>query len=272
MGNFFSNVVKGIGKRFRNPIKAKLKKAGLSWFKIKYLKHLPYHQPGIYNLNGLKVHFTNGPEILHSLEEIFVSDVYNIEFDNDQPYILDCGANMGLATIYLKRRYPKASIVAFEPDKNNFELLKINTGQANWSNIELRQEAIWKEDTLLRFKSEGTLGSKISNQQNDGPSYTEVKACRLRNLLDRKVDFLKLDIEGAEYEVLKDCADRLHMVQYLFIEFHGSFKNMHELNTIFDIVVRAGFSYYIKEATSVYQTPFNRSEKGAMYDLQLNIF
>ncbi len=272
MGKFFTNIIRGIVMRFQKKINPYYKKAGLSWFKIKYLKHLPYNHRGVYNLNGTKIHFTNGPELLHSLEEIFVSDIYNIQFDKPNPYIIDCGANIGLATIYLKKRYPDAKIIAFEPDINNFDLLKKNTSQQNWKDIELRMEAIWKEDTTLNFIVEGTMGSKIASNPNSDVEYVQVKACRLRNFLNRNVDFVKLDIEGAEYEVLKDCADLLNQVDYLFIEFHGHFSKMFELNSIFEIVSKAGFSYYIKEATSVFETPFNRKETSIQYDLQLNIF
>ncbi len=271
MANFFSNITSGISKRLSAQINSPYKKAGLNWFKIKYLKHLPYHKPGTFNLKGTKVHFINGPEVLHSLVEIFVEDIYNIEFKTPKPYILDCGANMGLATIYLKKRYPEAVILAFEPDENNFSLLQKNINQHQWKNIELRKEAVWKDDCTLKFKCDGTLGSKISDNNESGTEI-EVKAIRLKHLLNQPVDFLKMDIEGAEYEVIKDCAENLHNIKNLFIEFHGHFNKMHELNTIFDIVTKAGFSYYIKEAAPVYHTPFNRNPTPMSYDLQLNIF
>ena len=271
MSNFFSNVMQGVSKRLQKKFHNHYQKAGLNWFKIKYLKHLPYNQPGTYDLNGLTIHFKNGPELFHSLVEIFVEDIYNIPFKTDSPYILDCGANIGLAAVYLKSRYPKATIVSFEPDDNNFNLLAANVNQPGWQGIEIRKEAIWKADCTLKFKSEGTLGSKINTESNDAADI-EIKAVRLKSLLHQKIDFLKMDIEGAEYEVLKDCADELTRIENMFIEFHGHFDKMFELNTILDIIKNAGFSYYIKEATPVYATPFNRGNQKMMYDLQYNIF
>ena len=271
MANFFSNLLSGISNRLSYQINSPYKKASLNWLKIKYLKHLPNYKPGTFNLNGTKIHFINGQDVLHCLIDIFVNEIYNIEFDTSNPYILDCGANMGLATIYLKKRYPKATIIAFEPDENNFTLLQKNINQQNWKNIELRKEAVWKEDCTLKFQCDGTLGSKIS-KSNESKNETLVKAIRLNNLLNKSVDFLKIDIEGAEYEVIKDCANNLQNVKHLFIEFHGHFNKMHELNTIFDIIKNAGFSYYIKEAASVYHTPFNRNPRPMIFDLQLNIF
>ena len=269
MGKFFANVAAGVLKRVSS--KAKDNAAGLSWWKIKYLKHLPYNRPGVYDLKGLKIHYKNGPEILHSLKEIFVDEIYNIDFTTKDPFIIDCGSNIGLAIIYLKSRYPAAKIIAFEPDKSNFELLQKNVLHNSWSNIDLHNKAIWKEDGILSFKTEGTLGSKIEEGSTD-ENIQKVTAVRLKNLLTRKVDFLKIDIEGAEYEVLKDCADSLFNVTHLFIEFHGYFDKMFQLTEIFEIVKKNGFAFYIKEADAVYKTPFSRSEKKVNYDLQLNIF
>ena len=273
MGNFVANVVSGITGRIKKQFKNKHEKAGLNWWKIKYLKHVPYNKPGTYNLKGHTIHYNNGPEILHSLKEIFSEDIYNIPFKTKTPYILDCGANIGLSVIYLKRQHPGARIVAFEPDLQNFKTLTKNIESQNWQDIELRNEAIWKENGTLSFKNDGTLGSKLEASNNGNESgYTTVKTARLKDLLISKVDFVKLDIEGAEYEVLKDCEDYLSNIEYLFIEFHGYFNKMYELTEILDMVQRNGFSFYIKEATSVYETPFNRTSDKKMYDLQLNIF
>lgn len=269
MGKFFANVAAGIIKRVSNTTQNS--NAGLNWWKIKYLKHLPYNKPGVYDLQGIKIHYKNGPEILHSLKEIFVEEIYKLDIATTNPYIIDCGSNIGLAVIYLKKRYPNAEIIAFEPDKGNFELLEKNVLKNSWDKIKIYNKAIWKSEGILSFKTEGTLGSKIDQTATD-ENTVQVPSVRLKDLLIRKVDFLKIDIEGAEYEVLKDCADSLSEVENLFIEFHGHFERMFELTEIFEIVKMNGFSFYIKEADNVYATPFFRSGKQVNYDLQLNIF
>lgn len=266
--NFTGNIIKGIGHRLRRMTGNKYKNASLNWFSIKKLKHLPYNQPNDFKLKGHTIRFNNGPELLHSLKEIFVQEVYKTTFPVPDPYIIDCGSNIGLSVLYFHHNFPHAEIDAFEPDPDNYALLKRNI-PAN-SRIRLNNEAIWKEDTTLRFTNDGTLGSKIGETQ--GSRTIEVKARRLKNMLTRKVDFLKLDIEGAEYEVLNDCAGNLKNVSQLFIEFHGHFNKMHELTGILKLVEDNGFAFYIKEASSVYDTPFYRQKNAGPYDLQLNIF
>jgi FkbM family methyltransferase len=269
--HFLSNIFRGIRYRIGKSISDKNRKAGLNWFRIKKLKHLPYNSPHTYNLSGSKIEFNNGPELLHSLQEIFVDDIYKIHFNTSSPYIIDCGANIGLSVIYLKTQYPQARIIAFEPDPVNFKFLEKNIRSSKFTDVELRNEAIWKDNSTLEFVSDGTLGSKLVADA-DNSNIIKVKATRLKDLLDQKVDFLKMDIEGAEYEVLKDCGKSLKNIDHLFIEFHGFFTKMYELTDILQLVQSNGFSYYIKEASNVYPTPFERQGQQRPYDIQQNIF
>jgi hypothetical protein len=86
------------------------------------------------------------------------------------------------------------------------------------------------------------------------------------------VDFLKLDIEGAEYKVLKDITENLHYVTNMFVEYHGTFPQNNELVEIFEIISKAGFRFYIKEAANNYPYPFLPKPRKLDYDVQLNIF
>jgi FkbM family methyltransferase len=269
--SFLGNVVRGVQGRLKGLSAGNHKKAGLNWYKVKYLKHLPSGKEQVYHFADHKIYFKNGPELLHSLKEIFVDEIYNIQFHKPDPYIIDCGANIGLSVLYQLSRYPGARIIAFEPDRNNFVHLEQNIRPKGSSKVSLLNEAVWKEDTILHFLAEGNMGSKISQEITQN-STIEVKAARLKNLLVEKIDFLKLDIEGAEYEVIKDCTDNLHMADHLFVEFHGYFTRMNELNEILQIIEKNGFAFYIREADTVYPTPFSRGSKKPQYDLQLNIF
>ena len=65
-----------------------------------------------------------------------------------KPFIIDCGANIGLSVIYLKNLYPDAEIVAFEPDEQNFQLLQKNIASFGFKNVEARKEAVWTENTM----------------------------------------------------------------------------------------------------------------------------
>jgi hypothetical protein len=115
------------------------------------------------------------------------------------------------------------------------------------------------------------MSSKIN--VNSGLPTKTVRAIRLRDLLSEEVDFLKIDIEGAEYAVLKDIRESLLNVKNLFVEYHGNFNQSRELTDMLTWINEQGFSYYIKEAAPVYTTPFQREIRSVYeYDVQLNIF
>jgi len=268
-GSFGKNIATGITKKLNRLIDNPYSKVNINWFSNKYLKHLPANQLHSHKLFNHPTLFYDGHEYLHGIKEIFIEQVYKQNFPEDA-IVIDCGANIGLSVIYVKHHCPSAKIIAFEPDNKNFELLNKNIQSHNLTNVELRKEAVWVEDTMISFKEEGTMGSKI--EQSNDPGNLLVKAVRLKNLLQTKIDFLKLDIEGAEYQVLADIKDDLKNVNNLFVEYHGLFNQSGELIEIFNMLRDAGFNFYIKEATSVYDHPFLARRTKNIYDVQLNIF
>lgn len=255
-----------IGKIFHNPYRT----VNIGPVKKVYYKHLNPGKIRSHKLFGKDLYFISPTELMHGFQEIFIEEVYKQKLSS-RPFIIDCGANIGLSVIYLKQLFPDAEIIAFEPDEENFGLLQKNIESFNYQNVLALKEAVWTENTTLQFASEGSMSSRIGSGSSGNT--VQVKAIRLKDYLNRAVDFLKIDIEGAEFEVIKDVADELHFVNNLFLEYHGSFTQNSELNLILLLLTEKGFSYYMKEATSVYDNPFVRVKKGAVqYDVQLNIF
>jgi FkbM family methyltransferase len=267
--SFYKNLFNGINLRIKKSFNNPYKDVNINWFSLKYLKHIPDDKIHSHKLLQHETFFYGGSEYLHGLKEIFLEGVYNQKLP-ENAYILDCGAHIGLSVIYLKNKCPSANIVCFEPDAKNFDLLQRNISSHQLKNVEAKEEAVWVENTSLNFIQDGNMGSKIG-EANSSHSVT-VKATRLKDYLNKKVDFLKMDIEGAEYEVLKDIAESLENVSKIFIEYHGTFGQNNELLEILDLVSKAGFKFYIKEAASVYNQPFLPKTSSGEYDLQLNMF
>lgn len=269
--SFIGNLVNGVKKRIAGSQEHNLSKAGLNWWKVKFLKHAAPNVLRTHTYKNKTIYYQSPAELLHAMQEIIVEEIYRQELPADA-LILDCGANIGISVIYLKEKFPHSTVIAFEPDDSNFELLKKNVASFGLQNVSIRKEAVWTENTTLNFKSDGTMGSKI--EQTSSTSTVSVKATRLKDLLNQPVGFLKIDIEGAEYEVLKDIQEDLKNVQNMFLEYHGSFSQNKELTHIFNILSQAGFSYYIKEAANLYPHPFAHEELSGKrdYDVQLNIF
>src|SRR5688500_16821497 len=111
--------------------------------------------------NGRKMKFTSPFWFLHSVDEIFVQEVYRFPSDSETPVIIDCGANIGLSVLYFKELYKNAKIIAFEADPFICKMLDENLKEYNYNNIESINAAVWKEKTNLRFHAEGSVGGKI---------------------------------------------------------------------------------------------------------------
>ena len=268
--SFLQNISKGIRLNLKRLASNPYKKINLNWFKIKYYKHLPAGKKQTHLVFGKPLYFTDSIQLVNGLEEIFMKEMYRQELKAN-PYVIDCGANIGLSIIYMKRQYPNAEIIAFEPDETNFHLLAKNVSSFGYGDVSLRKEAVWVKNTRLQFSSQGSMTSKIETTASTG--IIEVNAVRLRDFLEREVDFLKIDIEGAEYKVLCDIADKLHHVKNMFLEYHGTFVQNKELTNVFEMISAAGFNYYIKEAATLFDYPFQRIKKSDIgYDVQLNIF
>lgn len=271
MASIVTNIINGVGKSIGRVAGNPYKELNISWLDLRMLKNQS-RQP-LYKqrfLNGF-ISFNSVPEFLHGINEIFVENIYKLETANKRPVILDGGGHIGLSSIYFKQQHPNALVTVFEPDAGNFEFLKNNLLSQGYEDVILRNEAIWKENTTLVFNSETSMSSKIAIGSGQGG--VNVKAIRLRDLLNTEIDLLKLDIEGAEYEVLKDIKDKLYLLKNIFIEYHGLFSQQDELMQILQWITDAGFNFYIKEAHNVYPQPFSRqlNEKNN-YDVQLNIF
>jgi FkbM family methyltransferase len=269
-GSFTKNILTGLQKATSRYFNSPYKKVNINWFKLKILKHQPAGKLRHHTLHGKKVFYINPQEFLHGLEEIFIDEVYLQKLPQNA-YVIDCGSNIGLSIIYIKQLCPSATVIGFEPDEKNYDLLQKNLQSLQLTDVILHKAAVWTENKLLQFTVTGTMGSSISSTAT--AKTIPVEGIRLKDLLIKKVDFLKIDIEGAEYDVLKDIESELKFVQNLFIEYHGSFSQNNELTDMLAILVRSGFNYYIKEATSVYDYPLTREKNNSIpFDVQLNIF
>jgi FkbM family methyltransferase len=242
--------------------------AGLTWFSIKKLKHDKSDHLKVHRSKIGDLYYTQAQQLYHGLQEVLVDEIYKVNLASNAR-IIDCGANIGLSVLYFKSICPSAHITAFEPDRHNFELLTKNCIVNNLKQVDLVEAAVWKENTQLKFIAQGGMDSKISEGAEEG---ILVKAYSLIDYLHDPVDFLKLDIEGAEFEVLKNIEEYMDKIAKLFIEYHGSFSQTNELIAILDMVQKAGFYVYIKEACNVYPTPFYINSKHTQFDVQLNIF
>lgn len=131
--------------------------------------------------------------------------------------ILDLGANVGYTAAHFAALYPKGRVIAVEMDAGNAEMARRNT-QA-FANIELVRAAIWKEDGELSYGGDSEHGySVVAVASKTAPALSIDTLIRSRGL--GTIDYVKMDIEGAEDEVLRGDLDWLKQVQSINVEVH----------------------------------------------------
>jgi FkbM family methyltransferase len=226
---------------------------------------------GSVNLFGKKFLFHDNLSFLDAYKEIFEHEVYKFFPDISKKTILDCGANMGLSVLYFSLNYPDHSIIAFEPDENIFKILKLNIDTYQLNNVQLIQKAVWDKEEILEFYSDSGMGGRIGNSYTD-TTPQRIKTLRLKDFINDDIDFLKIDIEGAESTVIFDCRDVLYKANKVFFEYHGKDQEPQQLHELLSILKENGFHYYIKES-STRQKPFiDTGFICEIFDMAINIF
>lgn len=189
--------------------------------------------------------YVDAPALVSCFDVAVVKRWNDFLSQRENPIILDCGANIGVTVLHYKRLYPKARIVAFEPDKEICDVLRKNLVTNGAEDVEVVEAAVWTAAGRHAFLPEGADGSRLVAQsaESEGSHGYNVQTVRLADYLkDEPVDFIKLDIEGAESNVLVDCADNLRNVERMAIEFHLMSNSPGSLAPAFEALASAGFS------------------------------
>ncbi len=204
---------------------------------------------------------------LWQFHEIYFLESYRFRNSNDI-VIYDLGANVGLSIKYFNELYPNARIVAYEPNPKAFECLKENTLDYG---VEIHQKAIWINDGYLEMGMDNADSSSIHGFGNT----SKVECVDIQRIIqnEKKIDLLKMDIEGAEVEVLGRAKDFLSNVMNIFIEYHSYNGQPQMLSSLLLILESNSFRYFIrdeKDRKSPLVSHFLSNEEAM--DMQLNIY
>ena len=260
-----------LSKLRRRNVSPNLSSAFFKWISpadVKRLQEMPRHVATTVLFKGKDIRIIDAGTFLVGLKEIFLEEPYRFLSESEFPLILDCGANIGLSTIFLKLRMPQSRIIAMEADPNICEVLKYNLNLFGYNDIEVVNEAVSTENGSVCFDNRGGFAGRISAAGDKG---IQVASKRLKDRLSEKIDFLKIDIEGAEVDVLLDCEPGLHNVNHLFVEYHSPVEEEQRLDELLRVLSRAGFRYQLKTSFSSQKPFIERKSMGGM-DFQIDIF
>lgn len=209
-------------------------------------------RPGTTRCGSYTVRFNDGLNYYMSWKDIFVHRIYHFEASRPDPRVLDCGSNIGLSILYAKQAHPAARVTAFEADPEVLPLLRENLERNGVSGVEVVEAVLGSREGTVTLTSEGACGSYVAGTSDvvieaTGAASHTVRCVRLRGWLREPVDFLKMNIEGAEWEVLADSDDRLRSVREMVIEYHHLPRLPRTLHRILDLLDRRGFEYLIHD-------------------------
>jgi FkbM family methyltransferase len=153
--------------------------------------------------------------------QIFVDREYDVDYGVEPELVVDAGANIGASPIYFAHRFPRALVVAVEPDPANYDVLRSNV--EHWPNIVPVHAALWPETTTVELSDHGLGAWGYQASASESGSIPAVSVRRLLELIDREtIDLLKIDVEGAERELFSASEDWIERVRAIVIELHDA--------------------------------------------------
>lgn len=175
--------------------------------------------------------YSSDPDVF---KQVFIDRQYELPVPMERVRtLLDGGANVGLSTLYFLMRCPDAFVLAFEPDPENYRYAVVNT-QVFASRVRMLPMALWSRDEQLDLvKGDAAWASSV--RMSESPSLP-VEGVSIAGALQlcgwSHVDLIKLDIEGAEIDILDAATpSTIQQAKYWAIELHserarGRFKQL----------------------------------------------
>ena len=190
-----------------------------------------------FTIDGNELSFFNSTPMTNSVELIVKKEIKNKNYIpdknlnlNNNGTIIDIGAHVGVVSVYYSKLYPKATIYAFEPVRENFEALLKNLAINNVKNVIPINKAVTCDGRdITMYTSEFSTGActaiKHEREQFSWNVSTNIKSVTLNEIFEKYgisiCNLLKIDCEGSEYEIFYDSAkDTLDKVEYIVGEFH----------------------------------------------------
>lgn len=212
-----------------------------STWKYKYQKDYT-----IIKVNNKRFQIIDGLNFYMQFKDIFIRKIYQFETSSLNPVIIDGGSNIGTSILFFKLKYPNAQIIGFEPDPGVFKILSENVERINAQLITLINAGLGGAEGEAFFNSNGNVGGSISGNQSGN---FKVKIVKLSSYLQTEIDYLKLNIEGLEYDVLVEVekAGKLGQIKQLAIEYHGWKDGPQSLGKILELLERNHFRYMVHD-------------------------
>ncbi len=164
----------------------------------------------------------------NSIDENYIFEGYLLHYaPKEGDVVLDCGAHLGLFALYISKAVGKSGkILCLEPDPENAAILRSNLERNSITNTIVVEKALWGSTCKLSFKAEGDMASGVEFDEKKHGKTITVDAISYSDLIAQyglgRVDFVKMDIEGAELEAIGQSLDfiKSHPSKFAIASYH----------------------------------------------------
>lgn len=190
----------------------------------------PYRNPFI-KVKGIKLFVIPDIYAVDCANDIFIKRIYESFYQvKREDIVVDAGANVGMLTVKAAKSVGKTGkVVAIEPVDGNFRLLEKNVALYKLDNVTIVKKALGAEKGKTKFivsklsathQIKGVKEPELPKNEIDVEITTLDDICRELNL--NRVDFLKIDVEGAELDALKGAEESLRNTRNIAMELHNN--------------------------------------------------
>ena len=161
--------------------------------------------------------------------------------------VVDIGANIGAFSILAAKDASNGKVFAYEPDKENHDLLLENKALNNLNNLFVSNSAIARKKGYINLFISKLNDGAHSIYSTDSKNSVKVKSITLRDIFAmnnlRKIDYLKIDAEGAEYDILLNTRPNiLKRIDKIALEYHDYLSNNHDYTDLVRHLKTNGFN------------------------------
>ncbi len=200
----------------------------LLWNQLRQEYKQPYGELIRVRVPGVKhpVLMRAGVNDIGTFYQVVIRDQGSLIVPGVPKFIIDAGANIGLTSILLASRYPSAQVVALEVDTGNFSVLMENARP--YRNLCCLRKALWCTSGYVRIRDSTVEPNAyqvvLASSHEPGAIEATTVADLLLQFEVAQADLVKVDIEGAEIEVMSTASSWLPSVRMLAIETHDRMR------------------------------------------------
>jgi FkbM family methyltransferase len=229
-------------------------------FGVRFLRHSRFKVPRGIRLEDRKIQLSYPDEIgiWNDFIVCFIHDEYGVlQVSAPVTTIVDIGANVGFFSLAARGRFPKATIQAYEPNNRTLSYLQNNAAAGG---IEVFGDAVGAAEGWVTIEDVGDSNQARTSASADARGVRQVPFATVVERAGGWIDFVKIDCEGAEWDLFRDTASWKRIGE-LRMEYH--LIDGHTYREVEQTLNELGFDIYLHQPTETWGMVWARNRSPA---------